>query len=301
MTGLVAGLRWENNGVSTLSGTALELFERVDRWLRALADRWPVTELRCPPMISAAALDRVDFFRSFPHLATFPVSLDADEDNLQRFREGEPVGADGYVRLHPLSRTREVLTPAACYHAYAGHCGERLAQPVYLSLAGTCFRRENAYVPLERQWCFTMREIVCIGSADHVREFLDRTRADVNSAGRALGLPLAWQPATDPFFRPAEDPGYVMQRIDPTKHELVFDARLAIASANLHHDHFGRSFDIRWAADGSPVHSACVAFGVERWMAAVIDRFGAEPGAWRSAVGRSAVGRSAVGRSAVDR
>jgi len=70
-----------------------------------------------------------------------------------------------------------------------------------------------------------------------------------------------------------------MQQVDPTKFELVFDDRLAIGSTNLHHDHFGRAFDI--VRDGEPVRTACVAFGIERWLAAFVHHFGPE-GPWPS-------------------
>jgi hypothetical protein len=94
----------------------------------------------------------------------------------------------------------------------------------------------------------------------------------------ALGLGATWQHATDPFFRPARNPAYLVQRLEPVKHELVFDGRLAIASTNLHHDHFGRAFGIE--RDGAPAFSGCVAFGVERWLAAFLARHGSAPEDW---------------------
>jgi hypothetical protein len=132
-------------------------------------------------------------------------------------------------------------------------------------------------VPLERQWSFTMREIVCMGTSDETRSFLETAVAAVDGMVGAIGLPVRWEQATDPFFRPSKNPQYLMQQIDPTKHELLFDDRLAIASTNLHHDHFGRAFDIE--RDGEPVRTACIAFGIERWVAAFLQQFGGE-GPW---------------------
>jgi len=282
----VAGLRWSANGQATLSGPLLDLAERLDRRFLALARRWAPEELRFPALIPAAELERIDYFRSFPHLATFPTCLAADEANLESFRTGEPVSARGEVRLTRLAPVGDVLTPAACYHLYVHHFGARFDGPRYFTTSNTCFRRETHYVPLERQWSFTMREVVCMGSAEEVRHFLDAARADLDELTAELALPVAWDLATDPFFRPSRNPKYLMQRIDPTKHELMFDGRLAISSANLHHDHFGRAFDIRWASGrelaGEPVHTACLAFGLERWLAAVVHRFGPEPAAWPS-------------------
>jgi seryl-tRNA synthetase len=282
MTGLppIAGLRWSANGSATLSGALLDLADHLDRRFLGLARRWDATELRFPALIPAAALERIDYLRSFPHLATFPVCLDAADDNLDRFCAGEPVTADGRVQSRGLAPIRDVLTPAVCYHLYHHHCGARFAAPSYFTTTGTCFRREDAYVPLERQWSFTMREIVCIGPASATHAFLERLRAEVDALAAELGLPSTWTDAFDPFFRPARNPKYLMQRIDPTKHELIFDNRLAIASANLHHDHFGRAFDMTGGWDGEPVHTACVAFGLERWLAAIVHRHGPAPEGW---------------------
>ncbi len=275
----VAGLRWASNGQATLSGALLDLDERLDRRFVALARRWEPVELRFPALIPAAELERIDYFRSFPQLATFPTCLDDDETNLERFRAGEPVSAAGEVTLTRVAAVRDVLTPAACYHLYVHHVGERFAGPRYFTTRNTCFRRESHYLPLERQWSFTMREVVCMGTADDAQAFLDGSRAELDAWVDGISLPLTWGLATDPFFQPSKNPQYLMQRIDPTKHELSFDGRLAISSANLHHDHFGRAFDIR-GVDGQPVHTACLAFGVERWLAAFVHHFGPEPSSW---------------------
>lgn len=272
------GLAWAANGQATLSGPLLELAERLDRRFAGLAGRWGAEELRFPTFIAAAELERIDWFRSFPQLATFPVSLHADEANLARFTAGEPVTGDGRVQLAELAPVRDVLTPAACYHVYAHHRGRAFDGPRWFTTRATCFRREDHYEPLERQWSFTMREVVCVGTDAEAAAFLDEAAALVDELAAPLGLDLRWEPATDPFFRPSRNPQYLMQRVDPTKHELVFDGRLALASRNLHHDHFGRAFAME--RDGRPVHTACVAFGVERWLAALVRRFGPDPSGW---------------------
>lgn len=272
------GLAWAADGRATLSGPLLALADRLDRRFLALAARWDAEELRFPTFIAAAELERIDWFRSFPQLATFPVSLDPAEANLDRFTGGEPVGPDGSVKLAGLAPVREVLTPAACYHLYAHHRGGAFDRPRWFTTRATCFRREDHYEPLERQWSFTMREIVCMGTAGEAAAFLDEAAAVVDDLTAGMGLALRWDHASDPFFRPSQNPQYLMQRIDPTKHELVFDDRLAIASRNLHHDHFGRAFSIR--RDGAPVHTACLAFGVERWLAAFVRQFGPDERSW---------------------
>ncbi len=123
-----------------------------------------------------------------------------------------------------------------------------------------------------------MREIVCIGSRAEVVDFLTRTRDAVDALCRALELPVDWAVATDPFFQPTRNAKYLAQRVQPTKHEALFGGDLAIASVNLHEDHFGEAFGIRRA--GRPAVTGCVAFGIERWLYALTDRHGPDPAGW---------------------
>lgn len=271
-------------GQPVLHGPLLALAERLDRRFVALADRWQAEEYRFGPLLSATVLERIDWFRSFPHLVTFPTVLDADEDNLERFTAGDPVDGQGRVHLGDVAPVNEVLTPAACYHLYAHHEGQRLDGPRYFTVRNTCFRRESHYVALERQWSFTMREIVCLGTAAETSAFVAAATEEIDRLVVALGLPVRWVQASDPFFRPSRNPRYLMQQVDPTKFELELEGRLAIASTNLHHDHFGRAFAIRRAGgvgetQEDHVRSACVAFGLERWLAAFVSHFGPE-GPW---------------------
>ena len=171
-----------------------------------------------------------------------------------------------------------MITPAACYHAYVELEGQRLERPVYLTMRADCCRREADYELLERQWTFSMREIVCVGSESDVTDFLaeatarigawvDRLGLGVTLAGRDRSLlrPEAQREvrlpearageARDGLRRPAGD------RLDELPPELLREA-----------------FAIR--ADGAPAYSGCVAFGIERWIAAFLQRFGPSATQW---------------------
>jgi seryl-tRNA synthetase len=274
------GLQWIDNGQSVLSGAPLELTRRLDRAFVRLAEHWSAAEYQFPTFIPAAALDELDYFRSFPHLATFPVALDPDERNLERFTVGQVLDGEGSLRLTTTSPIRDVLTPAACYHFYVNLRDRDLDAPCYLTTRNTCFRREAFYRPLERQWSFSMREIVCIGTLDEVKTFLARTQTMVGALLEVLGLPVEWAQATDPFFKPATNPGYLMQKLDPVKLEAVFGDALAISSVNLHQDHFGATYRIR--RDGRTAFSGCVAFGLERWLLAIVTTHGPDERDWPS-------------------
>lgn len=272
------GLSWQPSGQAALRGPLLRLADDCDRAFVRFAALWDADEERYPASLPVTRLQRIDYLRSFPHQATFPVRMDPEEANLGDFLAGPVLDDAGQVVLTKLSSVSEVLTPAACYHVFNDHSGESLDRPLYLTTRNTCFRHESEYIPLRRLWSFSMREIVCLGAKDETAEFLDETRAAVDRYLELIDLPVEWLTATDPFFQPQNNPKYLLQRIQPTKHEATYGYDLAIGSVNAHHDHFGVTFQI--TRDGQPAHSCCVAFGIERWLYAITDRHGMDPASW---------------------
>ncbi|HEX9782360.1 MAG TPA: aminoacyl--tRNA ligase-related protein [Opitutaceae bacterium] len=269
---------WYENGQSAFAGELLELFHGIDALFLSWAGECDAAEYAFPTFLPAASLAKLDYFRSFPHLVTFPVTLDADEDNLSRFAEGEPMDQSGAVNLARLAPVCDVLTPAACYHFYPLFKGDVLDGPRYVTTRATCFRREAEYVPLERQWSFSMREIVCLGTAAEVTAFLDGYRRRISAFFDEIGLGIEWKEATDPFFNAPKNPKYLMQKLDPVKTEMVFQDRLAIGSINFHRNYFGEAFEITRAKEAT--FSGCVAFGIERWIHAWLTQFGHDAKHW---------------------
>jgi hypothetical protein len=123
-----------------------------------------------------------------------------------------------------------------------------------------------------------MREVVCIGTAADVELFMDQAGKVAERLTRRLRLEVEWQAATDPFFDPTGDPRFLMQKLAPIKRELVFEGHLAIASVNFHRDFFGEKFGIR--VDGEPAFSGCLAFGIERWIYALLAQHGPRAEDW---------------------
>jgi seryl-tRNA synthetase len=274
----VSGLSWLPNGQSVLSGPLLALAQRLDAHFRSWSQEWQAKDYAFPAFLPVRDLARLDYFHSFPHLVTFPVTLEADDDNLRRFANHHRVGNDGAVELTGTAPVCDVLTPAACYHCYAQHRDAVLDQPLYLTTRATCFRRERHYAPLERQWSFSMREIVCIGSEEEVTTFLGQFRGKVEAFLEEIRLPVAWLAATDPFFDPGRNAKYFGQKLAPLKTEVVFDRRVALGSVNFHRDYFGEAYSI--ARGDSPACSGCVAFGIERWILAFLACFGPSEADW---------------------
>jgi hypothetical protein len=220
-------------------------FDASDGEIEWLAHSVGARGVHYPALIDRGTLERAGYPESFPHLLLSAECMSAP--------------ASWY------------LSPAVCYHAYAQFEGARLNDPVTLTARGHCFRAEQETRVGIRQIEFEMREIVFLGPADwvdaHARIAVDR----LTQLGARLGLQGEWFPAEDPFFLPSGEGKALMQRLLGVKDEYRIGGLdgLALASVNRHGPFFAERFDIRLAATDDPVHTACVAVGLDRWHAAI--------------------------------
>ncbi|MCZ6813947.1 MAG: hypothetical protein O7F14_07820 [Alphaproteobacteria bacterium] len=268
---------WREDGQATFGGNLLALYQRLDRRFLKLAEDCAAKEYRFPSHLPAEILAKIDYFHGFPQLMTLPAVLAPAEENIESFRKDCEL-KDGAIPVTELAPIKHVLTPAACYHFYPYFEGENLDATLYLTTHAICHRHEEYYEPLQRQWNFGMREIVCIGTSDEVQAFLESYEAKANELVGAIGIEIVWEDATDPFFNPTQNPKFLAQKLDPVKKEMVFEGSLAIGSTNFHRNYFGEAFSIK--AGGEDAFSGCIAFGLERWMYAILKQFGTSPESW---------------------
>jgi seryl-tRNA synthetase len=90
--------------------------------------------------------------------------------------------------------------------------------------------------------------------------------------------------ANDPFFIGEFRKQVAFQSAFQLKYEIrarlpFKDSTLAVGSYNYHQDFFGRKLNIT-LPDGSPAHTGCVAFGLERMAYAFLAQFGLEAENW---------------------
>jgi hypothetical protein len=276
--GWIDGMRW-SGAYTEFADDAYRLVQAVERTLLRLGDVWSARQLSAAPFLPIASLQRYGYLESFPHLATVPVAFDPDD----LARTPRPRVDNDALALPAIRPVRHALTPASCYHVYE-HCrGTDLATSQVFRISGTCFRYEAEFQPLVRQWCFTMCELVCIGAKDDVDTFIEQARARASALLQALDLACEWKPATDAFFEPARNPKLLMQRMAPNKWEAIVDG-VALASINQHREHFAAANAI--TAGGAAAQSACLAFGIERCVHALVTRFGSSRSAWASLIDR---------------
>lgn len=268
-------------GVIGLRGAVVSLLREIESALLEVARGETSDEWAAPPGIAFETLERAKYFASFPQWLTAASHLSGDENILAGIAASTTPAERAQEALEP---AEVVLPPAICYSTYAALADSTIAAPVIMTGQGTCWRHEGPrHFPLQRGWAFTMREIVCVGTDRDVKGFLDRSVEMVGALERALGLDCELVSASDPFFAPTARGRAALQRIKALKHELEFrfadGSPLAIASFNDHEVFFGDAFGIR-LADGTPAWSGCVAFGIERWLLAILATYGVDPAHW---------------------
>lgn len=256
-------------GLIGVRGDALLRLRDLEARLAALCARETRDEWRVPAALPLQVLERAGYFASFPHWLTMASHLTDDEHTLERIASSPTPARDAASAGAPATAA---LPPAVCYHVYAALSGTVLDAPRLVTAQGCCWRHEgNRHASLERGWAFTMREVVCIGTEAECIRFRDRGIDAARKLAAELRLAGDFAPAEDPFFAPTSRGRALLQRLKGLKQELRLSIgdgdTVAAASFNLHERFFGEAFDIR-LADGSPAFSACVAFGLERWLLA---------------------------------
>jgi seryl-tRNA synthetase len=263
-----------------------ELYEDIVQRLAVLIGKYREPEaevLRFPPVMARTQVERSGYLKSFPNLLGCVCGLHGGEREIDAAVNRFEVGGDWTTSLTPSDL---VLSPAACYPVYpiAAARGPVPAGGWHFDVAADCFRREPSR-HLDRLQSFRMREYVCIGAPDYVSEFRERWMERAQSIARDLGLPFAIDYANDPFFGRVGQMKAVSQKQQQLKFELLVPLRsdedkpTACMSFNYHRDHFGLAWDIR-AADGSPAHTACVAFGMDRLAVAMFQIHGKNVDKW---------------------
>jgi seryl-tRNA synthetase len=128
-----------------------------------------------------------------------------------------------------------------------------------------------------RLWEFTMREVVFVGASEWVAARRDEWMSRVSEFAVSLNLDGSLEAATDPFFGVTGRGRRLLQQVKGLKYELRLTAGqvpLPVASFNLHETFFGQRFGMT-LDNGADAHSACVAFGLERWVLVYLEQHGA--------------------------
>jgi seryl-tRNA synthetase len=238
-------------------------------------------------LISAEYLDRVNYFSAFPHSLSFVTHLREDVEVINRF--AEQTCWENNRLVYPgesMSNVQNLLSPAVCYHLYFSLADKPLPEAnMAVTAVGSCFRYESINMEsLSRMWDFSMREIIFVGEKDFILENRETGRKRMAEFFEKIGFAYRVESANDPFFIGE----FRKQAAFQSAFQLKFEIRallpfnkstLAVGSYNYHQDFFGRNLDIT-LENGSPAHTGCIAFGLERIAYAFLAQFGLNPDDW---------------------
>jgi seryl-tRNA synthetase len=240
--------------------------------------------LHFPPILARATFERSGYLRSFPQLAGSVFAFQGkDAEHLELLRKLE-AGEDWTAHQRP---TDVVLTPAGCYPVYPTLRGVLPPGGRLVDLWSYCFRHEPSDDPARMQM-FRMRELIRVGDLEAVRawraEWIERGLAMM----KGIGLPAYVAPANDPFFGRGGRMLAANQREQELKFEIVVpicsvEKPTAIMSFNYHQEHFASTFGIT-TADGDTAQTACLGWGLERIVLALLRTHGLDPAAWPAEV-----------------
>ena len=283
-----AGLLLES-GVPGLYGHN-DVFEsvrmRLDERLSAEAGARGAVRLRFPPLIPRRQLESSGYLASFPHLCGTVYAFEGTEAQAAEQSElaARHESWDEFQQMTDLA-----LVPAACYPVYPAVAARGPLAPggAFVDAGGSwVFRHEPSTDPARRQM-FHQHELVRIGEPDAVLEWRDEWARRGLDLLRSLGLDARLDNASDPFFGRRGRMLAANQRNEALKLELLVQIAgpepTALASFNHHREHFGGIYGIE-LADGGTAHTACLGFGHERIVLALLRTYGLEPDAWPAAV-----------------
>lgn len=275
-------------GQYLLQGEFLALMQALDGLVVALARTLGAKEQDYPAFVPVDLLKRINYFHEFPHHVMVVASLCGDHDVMASFATRHEYPKHEFTALDlndDLGPVVLVAPPSVCYTCYYALRERRLDDNLLVTAKNRCARNEpTGFRPLTRLNSFTMREIIVLGQRDFVLAMRQRMLEALRDLTDRLQLAATLESAHDPFF--TNDAAYKasFQHSLKLKYEWRVaiphsDDVLAVASVNLHNDAFGKAFEVT-LPDGSPMQSACIGFGLERWAYAILCQFGWDRSQW---------------------
>ncbi|MBP2098940.1 class-II aminoacyl-tRNA synthetase family protein [Enterococcus rivorum] len=243
---------------ATLHSKDTELRAQLNIKLMSYIKDYKVNEWTIPSLIDGDVLERCGYFSTIPNQLTKIGTLDLDKIDLH----AKDNDCNGFI-----SSSNLYLTPAACIHFYPMLETENKYNEIITTMARVYRYEDGAFVYNERQWEFSVREFVAVGSIEYVQNFLEDMKSKL--------LEYAQQFTDKSYLKVAHDHFYPskknalkekFQEKNKLKTELVADINgknVSIASFNFHGYHFSKEFN--FDSNGNVV-SGCVGCGIDRWL-----------------------------------
>jgi seryl-tRNA synthetase len=268
-------------GVTGQGPVFVDLRRRLDARLTRLFAGENAVSMEFPPVEPRHDMESVDYLTSFPQLTGSLFAFTGDEAAALELADTARQHQDWSGHL---TQTGVVMVPAACHPVYPALASQPIPTEGLTVDAGAAwvFRHEPSDDPCRMQ-AFHQREVVRLDGPAEVAAWRDRWRDASLALLRSLGLPAAFDEANDPFFGRSGKVLARSQRAQKLKFEILVpiggDNPTAVASFNAHGEHFAHVFGLQ-RADGGPLHTACLGFGLERCVLALLFTHGLTVSSW---------------------
>ena len=279
-----AGAIHPEKPASHYDATDVLLMDAIDRLLLAIAVRHGAHVRDYASIYSAEIMERNGYHKNFPQNVYGVTQIPHNYTLIKDIRESR----SSTIAPDLFQNHGAFLQPCVCYHCYAEIQQTRQSE-IMFTMKGRCFRHEIQWrLNSFRRNEFTMREIVFMGSPAFVEEKRLEIMEEIWGFFCELGLYGQIVTARDPFFHydDMKTKGAIQLMAD-AKYELEFISASgetsSIASFNNCQDTLCEKFEIT-NSENHLLHSGCVAFGLDRWRAALYEQFGSDTDNWPSAL-----------------
>ncbi|HEY1485458.1 MAG TPA: hypothetical protein VGF84_05105 [Micromonosporaceae bacterium] len=253
-------------GLQTLVPEAARLLKSLDALLEGWAIGDGADSMILPALLPVADLANLDVHGTHPHRALVVCAVD-----LERRGRTSQRGRSEF-QVEEMEAASVALPTAACFAVYLHFRDREIADRRLVTVLGRCFHHEGHADGVPRILGFHMREVVALGSPEYVASHLRRYSVRIAALAAALDLDMRTDVATDPFHdRNGQRAQY--RQLSRATHEFLVGER-RIASLDVQRNFFGERCGIRLAGTPDAVFTGCVAFRLERWLAALAERYG---------------------------
>ncbi|KAF6569875.1 hypothetical protein JDW19_21555 [Paenibacillus polymyxa] len=277
-----AGLvRRYGEGLISLAGSALKLYEFLDRCFLQLLEGYETNRRKYPVLLPLTTYTSTRYLATSPQYAMFCCPAKESMDDISMLQK--QVGIGDFADL--LDRPKYAFSPSACFHLYEELRGETLVGNTIYTFRQNVFRNEGRFNwgELTRLRDYTVREVVFIGDDESVYEFREDMTGRILQLLEQLELDFEIRVASDPFIVPEMQKYKTVQARNRLKYEckIVKDdsSSIACASLNMHGPAFSQAF--QFSVNGKErTASGCIGFGLERWVIAFLLQHGCDEEAW---------------------
>ncbi|MBS5620723.1 hypothetical protein [Eubacterium sp.] len=283
------------NGQISFSGKGKFILEYFDNLFCNIACGLGSSEKLYPTLLPIDGYYRTGYVKKTPQYAIFCSSV---KENLEMLEEtNERIKFCNINEI--LKEPQYALSPSACFHAYIEYENRILEDDTIITFKQNVFRNEGRlnYDELGRLCDYQVREIVMIGSQEYVEKCRSQIMKKTVDIMKEYGMKGNITLASDSFIMPKMQMYRKIQRIDKSKYEVHlnvdYDKAISTASFNLHGKAFTDPFNISVRGEKNTV-TACVGYGLQRWVIAFFSQFGFDVEKWPSEIAKEYISKERI-------